>query len=205
MKMVLGIFAVIALASVFTLAQTKKVQPKPESAPKPEVKQRLSDDYAKTAIKYVIALQNFELNATSGPKVAAEARTETAKEDMEAAETQFGCDSHFATIAPTFCPEPTTTRLLEIQGVYHTVSVEAYHSGFTLAEKADMGKSYACLDALKTALQKRSTVEDACREDKSMPKAADLDPNAVIKQGECLRAAQNADDRQACMSMKITK
>jgi hypothetical protein len=117
MKNLIAITALILTANA--VAQSNKPQPKPQPKPAvkaelPAVKAKLSDDYAKSAIKYLTAVQNFELNATTGPAVVAENKIESAK-DMEAAETTFSCDERVASVGSALtCPEHTVSLFLEI-------------------------------------------------------------------------------------------
>ena len=135
-----------------------------QSGNKPKVKPNLSDDFAKAAIKYVITVQNFELNATTDTIEKAESRIESAKEDMEAAETIFGCDEKTAGVGNgLLCPEHMTSTSLELQGFGYVTEVKTFHLSFKPEDKVQMDKSAACLNAWKNTLQRRdSTQPSAC-------------------------------------------
>jgi hypothetical protein len=129
---------------------------------KPKVKTDLSDDFAKAAIKYVTVVQSFELNATTDTIDKSESRIESAKEDMEAAETTFGCDEQTARLGNgAGCPEHVTSVFLELRGLGHVTNVKLFHLSFKPEDKAQMDKSAACLNAWKNTLQRRSKTEPA--------------------------------------------
>jgi hypothetical protein len=133
--------------SVYTAAQnTNNAKGGPE----------LSDGFAKAAIKYVVSLQNFELNAGTVSIVEAEARVESAKEDMEAAESTFDCDEKTAALGNgVACPEHMTSFSLEIDGLMHVTAVKTFHLGFEPKDKLHMDRSAGCIGAWKSVLQKR--------------------------------------------------
>jgi hypothetical protein len=131
----------------------------------PKIKTDLSDEFAKAAIKYVVAVQNFELNATTDTTERAESRIESAKVDMEAAETTFGCDEKTASLKNgVACPEHMTSFFLELQGLTYVTYVKIFHSDFKPEEKAQMDKSAACLNAWKNTLQRRDKTQPAACE-----------------------------------------
>ena len=141
---------VILLSSVLVAGQSK---------PRGNTKSVLSDDFAKAATKYVVAVQNFELNATTGSVEAAKDRIESAKEEMEAAETSFGCDEKTAdTGNGQLCPEHMTAFRLELSGLNHVLRVKA----FLLSESEDrteVNRSASCLNSWKSTLQRREDRE----------------------------------------------
>lgn len=163
-----GLLLVLFVASLsFAQQETRSTQAPPTRQPNqhktaPAKKADLSDNYAVTAIKYLTAVQNFELNATNGPIVTAKAKIESAKEDMEAAETVTNCD--YADKAPALCPEHMTSTSLELTVLGYVTKVEAYHLDFSAETKAEMSKDEACLSGYKLMLQKRSReTPDACK------------------------------------------
>jgi len=155
------IFALFVLPSLAFGQQSARTQAKAEAQ-----QPNLSDDFAKAAIKYVIAVQNFELNATTDTIAKAKSRIESAKEDMEAAETAFACDEKITKIVGNdACPEHITSVFLELEGSRYVTEVETFHLTFKPEAKAQMDKSAACFDAWKNTLQRRrrnSTQPDAC-------------------------------------------
>ncbi len=88
----------------------------------------------------------------------------------------------------------------------YVMEVETYYdSGKEQKFKDQMTADETCLAAYKVNLQKRVSGEPDDCQDKSLPKAEDLDGDAVIKKARCTIAVQNADDLKVCDAMKVTK
>jgi hypothetical protein len=146
--------------------KTRTKQSDSTSAAPDKKTQGLSDDYAKAAIKYVVAVQNFESTASSISIMKAEEKIQSAKEDMEAAETAYACDEKVANVSLVACPEHLTSTFLEFDAFAYTLAVRTNHLSETADSKAAQDKQGACIDAWKMALQKRdSTQPKACSSD----------------------------------------
>jgi len=128
----------------------------------------LSDGFAKAAIKYIVSVQNFELNAGTISISDAEAKVESAKEDMEAAESTFDCDEKTASLGNgVACPEHMTSFFLELDGLGSVTNVKAFHLSFDVKDKRQMEESATCIKAWKSVLQRRrKTRPPACEADK---------------------------------------
>lgn len=125
--------------------------------------QGLSDDYAKAGIKYVVAVLNFESSANTTSVTKAEEKIESAKEDMEAAETAYACDEEIAEVSLHGCPEHLTSVLIELSAFTYVTVVKTNHLDNTAKNQAAQDKEEACINAWKQALQRRdSTQPKAC-------------------------------------------
>lgn len=135
---------VISIAAVGQMQeQAAKRSPRTDPANETSATE-LSGDFSRAAIQYIVAVKNFEVSSIEQGEDYAEARVETAKEDMEA-----------AAVGSIASPDNLAALSLEIAGVNHTGLAKLEYMEPTTQNADALARDSACLQAWKESLEKR--------------------------------------------------